>query len=372
MGLLGTMAEETAPQVETEITPAVVTNDAPLDNSPAPNLEETTEFEAPKDDDKSVRADLLRAAKEVSERARDETGKFVKAPKDKPAEAAPAKEAAPVDDKASTKTEEKPIEKPSTAVLDAPRSWGKERTELWNKLPQEARDFLSTREDQISRGFEQYGPVKQLFDAHQPTFQQLGVAPQTFVANAISWHQAFSNPATRDRAVAEFLQSYGINPSTVPQSPEQQQQQFDVNALQPVIQQHVRQATAPLQEQLAAWQNERTQSEIATWAKDKPHFEKVKTAMGKAMATGIATTLDEAYQAAIWADPAIREQLTIAETDKRLKAETERSLKAKSASITPKTNAPSAPVGTKANGKDESVRDSIMQAIALEQERMRA
>ncbi len=363
--------EQTAP--ETESQTAVVNEVSTPDNSATPSFE-ADEVETPKDDDKSVRADLLRAVKEENdkaERARNEKGQFAKEPKVKPTEAAPEK-AAPVDTKSSTQTEDKPAEQPSTAIREAPKSWGKEHSELWKTLPQAAQDFLSTREEQISKGFEQYGPVKQIFDRYQPVFQSLGVAPTQFFDNAVSWHQALSHPQTKEAAAREFLATYGINPSTVPQSSEQQQQPFDVNSLQPVIQHQVNQALTPMQQQIAAWQNERTQSEIGAWSKDKPHFEKVRIAMGKLLGSGTAGNLDEAYQAAIWADPTIRDELTKTEMDKRLKAEQERSQKAKSATVSNPSRAPSAPVGTQTNGKDESVRDSIMRAIAEVSENQRA
>lgn len=346
--------EELAQAPETQVSEA-----APITEAPATETH-SSDVESPKDDDTSVKADVLRAyqAEEKAARARDESGKFVKEKKAKAPKESPA---APVE--AAPKTESSPpateaaITQPQ-AVSEPPKAWSKEHHNIWNTLPQEARDLISKREEQISNGFQQYGPVKQIFDRHEPMFRQLGVQPANFMENAISWHQAFSNPQTREAAIREFLSSYGIDPSTSPQSSEQLQQPFDVNALRPYI--------APLQQEIgqlkSQWENsqrELTAKEITSWAKDKTHFEKVKIPMGQLLAAGVATNLDDAYLKAIWADPVIRGELTKAEMEKQIKEQTERAAKAKSAVVSPTTRAPSSAANGKGNGKDNSVRADI-------------
>lgn len=346
---------------ETPVSEAPIADTSVSDNR--------SDISTPKDDDTSLKADIARAyqTEEKAARARDESGKFVKAPKVKepkeptaaPVEAAPKTESSP--------PAEAPAPTPPQAVSEAPKAWGKEHHDIWNKLPQEARDLISKREEQISNGFQQYGPVKQVFEKHTPYFQQRGINPAQYVENAIAWDQAFSNPATREAAFQQFAESYGFNPSTSPQSSEQLQQPFDVNALRPII--------APIQQELgqlkSQWENtqrETTAREIQTWAKDKPHFEKVKVRMGQMLQGGAATGLDDAYQQAIWADPAIRGELTKAETEKQIKEQTERAQKAKSAVVSPTTRAPSSAVNGKGNGKDNSVRADIERAMQQLQE----
>ncbi len=354
--------------VDTVAPETQVSEVAPIAEAPAQETHSSA-VETPKDDDSSVKADVLRAfqAEEKAARARDESGKFVKEKKAKPSKestAAPI-EAAPVTPSSPPATEAAIT--PPQAVSEPPKAWSKEHHNIWNTLPQEARDLISKREEQISNGFQQYGPVKQVFEKHTPYFQQRGINPAQYVENAIAWDQAFSNPATREAAFQQFAESYGFTPSTSPQSSEQLQQPFDGNALRPYI--------APLQHKIgeleSRWENnqrETTAKEISTWAKDKPHFEKVRVRMGQMLQGGAATGLDDAYQQAIWADPVIRGELTKAEMEKQIKEQTERAAKAKSAVVSPTTRAPSSAANGKGNGKDNSVRADIERAMQQLQE----
>lgn len=353
--------------IETVAPETQVSDAAPIAEAPATETHSSA-VETPKDDDTSTRADVVRAyqAEEKAARTRDESGKFVKEKKVKESKAAP-ETVAPVTESSPPATET-PAPTPPQAASEPPKAWGKEHNETWNKLPQEARDLISKREEQISNGFQQYGPVKQIFDRHEPMFRQLGVQPANFMENAISWHQAFSNPQTREAAVREFLSSYGIDPSTSPQSSEQPNAPFDVNALNSSIQRQVQQAVSPLQDELNRTKQEATAKEISTWAKDKPHFEKVKLTMGQMLQGGVATGLEDAYQKAIWADPVIRGELTKAEMEKQIKEQTERARKAQSAVVSPTTRAPSSTANGKGNGKDNSVRADIERAMAQLQE----
>ena len=355
------------PEQQTLDIEPVVSNAPETDNSAA-EAPDTSVTKTPEKEDTSVRADVLKAVaehEEKAQRARDEkTGQYAKEPKAKKSkEAAPEKAAPLTPESSSTPETAKLDDKQPQAVSEPPKAWGKERNDLWNTLPQAAKDFLLTREDQISQGFQQYGPIKQFFDRHQPLFQQIGVQPSQFMENAVSWHQAFSNPQTREAAAREFLASYGINPSTSPPSSEAVQQPFDVNSLQPLIQNQVQQAITPLQQQLQAAQQEKIASEILSWAKDKPHFEKVREQMGRFVLANPQATLDEAYQQAIWANPTIRDELNKTEFDKRMKAEQERSQKAKSATVSTPSRAPSNAYGQKVNGDDKSVRADILRAL---------
>ena len=88
--------------------------------------------------------------------------------------------------------------------------------------------------------------------------------------------------------------------------------------------------------------------------------------MGQLMLRGAATSLDQAYQMAIWSDPEIRADLMKAEVDSRInQAQQEaqkRAEQARKAAISPSTRAPT---GESMNGKEQKkgVRGSIMAAV---------
>lgn len=356
-------------------TPAVeapVTTEKPVESASEPRQEKT---EKPKK--QSVRETLLASVKEETEkadRARDEAGKFVKEAKSKEPKAAP-ETAAPKDTPAPTeKTAQPPASSP---VSGAPKAWPKEKHAIWDGLSQEARDFLLTREDQVSNGFKQYehlAPVKQFVERYTPAFTQMGVAPSQFMENAMSYHMAFMNPQTRDAAARDFLASYGIQiPSTSPHTPDPSD---PVQNVAPLVQQYVH----PLQQDISALkatitqqEQNRINSELATFAKAHPHFEKVRIQMGQLIQAGVVppTDLEGAYNQAIWLNPEIREQMQKEEYERQDKLNREKAEAAKKANVSLTSRAPVAP---QANGKDKptSIRGTILSSIQEVREKQRA
>lgn len=363
---------ETEIQAEAPVQETVVENIQPDKSESAPRSEKPVK--------ESVRDTILRSTKEIESRSRDESGKFVKeakpkapkepdikdtkaAPQEKPVEAAP-KESQPV------------VETPQAS--DAPKAWGKEKQVLWNSLPQEAKDFLIKREEQVSSGFAQYqnlGPVKQVLDGHNQYFQQTGISPADYLRNAIQWEQAFRNPATRETAIRQFAQSYGVDLSTAPQPADPNN---PAQTVAPIVQQYVsplQQEVSALKATLSQQEQERINSTLQNFAKDHPHFEKVRIRMGQLIQSGAVqpNDLESAYQQATWADPEIRNEMMKAEFEKQTKAAQDAAERAKKANVSVTTRAPVAPMS---NGHDKSgpqtVRDSIMSAIREGRENMRA
>src|SRR6185436_18855729 len=98
-------------------------------------------------------------------------------------------------------------------------------------------------------------PLGQVLEKHTPYFQQTGVHPSQYIENAISWDQAFRNPTTREQAIQQFAQSYGLNITINPPDPNAP----DITSQLPqLIQQQVQQAIAPIQSQFEQTRQEAT------------------------------------------------------------------------------------------------------------------
>lgn len=233
-----------------------------------------------------------------SDRARDDKGRFAK-------KAENAQEA----------VEETPPE-PEKPARMSPKSWRKEVAEkYWNSLDPELQAEIERREADVNKGFESYRPKAQFADEmtqalnpYMPTIQALGVNPAEAAARLFNVeHQLrFGNEQQKVQTVSTILREYGISPeslfnhiqNTPPPDPQ-------VMAMQQYVQQLERQYNQVLtaQQQREA---EALNSEIASFAADKEHFETVREDMAALLQAGRASTLQDAYDMAVYANPTTR------------------------------------------------------------------
>ncbi len=139
----------------------------------------------------------------------------------------------------------------------------------------------------------------------------------TAINNLLSFHAFFDrDPAA---CIAHLTQVAAQRGQRVPPSPQGGAPQAPAAP--------VRQASPPqpvdvqrlVREELAAHaQQQSLTAQIADFAKANPHFEAVRPAMAQliqmAQASGQPLTMQDAYDRAIWADPAIRQSLIAAQT----------------------------------------------------------
>ncbi len=307
---------------------------------------------------KSLRDTLNAAVKEHT--PRDEGGKF-----------APKSEAAPKEAAAEPVSETKEL--PSTA----PPGWSKESKEFYNTLPPDHpfRKDIAKREEEVSSGFKKYGDIakrheeiEQIIAPRRAEFQKFGIQSDAqAISTLFAWEQAVrSNP---QHAIRQLAQQYGVDLSTFAQAPQSAQDQELPAQLRPVVDQfgNVVQKVDAVSQRLDQYEAQRTQEAIQAFAKDKPHFEKVRTLMGQIMAGGGATSLDDAYQKAIYADPETRSLIQKEEQDKqeaeRKKAAQEKAKAAAAASVSVQGSSPHGSVQNRAKPTTgQTVRESILAA----------
>ncbi len=306
---------------------------------------------------KSLRDTLNAAVKEHAEpKPRDEGGKF--------------KEAAPKEAAAEPVSETKEL--PSTA----PPGWSKESKEFYNTLPPDHpfRKDIAKREEEVSSGFKKYGDIakrheeiEQVIAPRRAEFQKFGIASDAqAISTLFAWEQAVrSNP---QHAIRQLAQQYGVDLSTFAQAPQGTVENELPAQLRPVVDPNVVQKVDAVSQRLDQYEAQRIQESIQAFAKDKPHFEKVRTLMGQIMAGGGATSLDDAYQKAIYADPETRSLIQKDEQDKqeaeRKKVAQEKAKAAAAASVSVQGSSPHGSVQSKAKpNTGRSVRDSINDAV---------
>lgn len=274
----------------------------------APTMEETiantlAEIESRGEETEEQKADRLR----------DEKGRFAKqdaAPQEEPQET-PIEEVSPTPDPA----EAAPTVPPELQRLGL----RKEEAEAIASNPTALQAFMR-RSEEMHKGLEQYREKAQFGDQmvqaispYMATIQSLGVHPAMAVQKLMAADHSlrYGTPQQKQQMLTQIARDYGVDLGEV------QQYQADQPYIDPQVQQ--------LQSQLGQMQNwimQQTQareqqeraalnSEIAAFAQDpsNAYFNDVKNEMAGLLQAGLASTLKEAYDKAIFANPNIRTQV---------------------------------------------------------------
>ena len=207
-------------------------------------------------------------------------------------------------------TPEPAVEPPTVAV---PKTWRPEAAAKWASLPPEVQAEVAKREEDIFRGLESYKvdagfgkSVKSVLDPYLPILKQYNIDPIQQVSGLMQAHytlatgtaeqkQAMFSKLASDYGVA--LQPPGEAPYVDPQVAALQQKLL---ALESNVQGREAREAAQSRQQLS--------TEINTFAADPahPHFDEVASDIAAILKNGYAKNLQDAYEKAIWANPATR------------------------------------------------------------------
>jgi hypothetical protein len=273
---------------------------------------------------------------EIEGEARDpETGRFTAKTEDAPAEG-----------EASNETTDQPAEvKPEEAAappIPAPASWSAAEKASWDKLPREAQEAIQRRESDVTKGFQEraeqvkaFEPLRQVLAPHADRLTKTGRSPVEVIGQLLDVHAGLeSSPYEVFPIIARM---YGIDLSRIVPGAGAANGQVD-GADNPVVA-HLMQQVQQLQSRLQSTEQFQTQQQRAASealqqrasdeyaafttkaASDYPHFEAVRADMAKLIQSGVADTLTDAYDKAVWARPDIRERIL---TDQRKADEAKR------------------------------------------------
>ena len=260
---------------------------------------ETTEVEAKEEPEKK------------SGRARDESGKFVKAEGESDAETEQEETST---EEQTEETEQEAKEEPS---LEAPQHWSAEDKAVFSKLQKEGQEFLLRRhkdmEADYTRKTQEVAETKrfkddfnQLFTPFRNTFAMHGLDDTGAVRYLLGYFQALQQDPVQ--TIQRLAQDYGVDfnqkqdenvdPSVKPLLEKIQHLETQI-AQTTQAQQY--QVSSSLFEQVNSFRN----------AKDEkgnlkhPHFETVRKDMSVLVESGRATSLDQAYELAVRLNPEI-------------------------------------------------------------------
>lgn len=255
---------------------------------------------------------------EKADRLRDETGKFVA--KDKTVE---RPEAAPEQFTDADRREEKPAA-PSTAG-GPPTSWSAGEKAEWLKLPPAVQQAVIRRETEIDSGGRQWSEQRKGYEQALAPVNELAnqyqMPANEVVARLVSVEKRLGDPRQAPQVIAELAQAYGVDLRSLTTGSQQpaahQAPNLDPQQLFQMLDQRVEQRMTEAEAKRR--QDAETQGILGDFATQRdasgnpkyPHFEdaKVKVRMGRLLESGDATSMEDAYDQAVYSIPTIREQL---------------------------------------------------------------
>lgn len=291
-------------------------------------------------------------------RVRDEAGRFAKTE--------PESVSQPVT--SETQTHE-PVE-PVAPERKAPSSWKPDAQAAFNQLPPHVQEEVLRRETDYHKGIETYKThahaaqaFERVIQPHMATFQQLGIDAPTAVQKLLQADHTlrYADAATKAQYLTQLAREYGID---IAQAANQPQPDPQVLAMQQQLAQTQREMQAWKQEQQRA-QESVVMTEIEKFAADPAnvHFTAVRDDMAVLLQSGIAQSLKDAYDKAVWQRGDIRQSLIEQQRAEAQKQAIEQAqhAKAKAASVSVKGSSPSAGGIQPVKG---SLRDQLVAAFA--------
>lgn len=303
--------------------------------------------EAPKAEVKTEDAPV-ETDEQKAERLRNEKGQFAKAETEL---------------KTEIKAEEK--EKPAKVYADPPSHWLGEEKLNWKHIPHGVRQAILNDQKALSEAQQALQSFERVLTPQRRQQLTMAYGNDLNGLDAIMQTVEYSN---RDPQgfINWFAQQRGLSLSP-PQQAQDGQSQIDP-VLKPYVErvQTLEQAIQGFQQQQQQSIQQQMASEVNAFLSDHvnfPYANDVKEHMGRLLNAGTASTLKDAYDQAVWANPATRARL-LAEQQQTAQAKTSQAVEQKRTAAASVTGAPGTakPV---ANGSfiKESARDTVRRSI---------
>lgn len=313
------------------------------------------------------RKDLLAQQFEAAERGedvtpsgRDDRGRFAKTDK-----APPALETA------------EPAEEP--VWMKPPASWKKDYHDAWLSADPKMREYAYQREEQMRKGVEPLLSKAQFADAmnqalepYMQTIQGLGLKPEQAVAALAQADYTLRTapPEQRVQYLYNLASQYGISLG----QPGQAGQPTAAPSVDPLVWQlqnelnNVRGEVMGWKQQQEMAQNQQLLSEINDFSGKAEYFEEARPTMIQLLQTGVAETLEDAYDKAIRLDSALFEKVQSAQQAQivaKQNAEKNRAAKAaRAAAVSVRGSTPGTNTAPKAHSRRAMLEEAFDESSA--------
>jgi hypothetical protein len=276
---------------------------------------------------------------------------------------------------ANDAAEDAPVEEP--VWKRPPSSWKRDYHEVWQTADPRLQEYAYKREEEMRAGIEPLRSKAQFADqmneAIQPymnTIQGLGIdAPRAVKALMEADHVLRNSPPDQKRAyLANLARSYGINLGEVDSYSQGAPVDPNYYALQNELN-NIRGEMNNQKQQQEQAENQSLLGEINNFAGNAEYFEEVRPDMIKLLQSGVAGTLEEAYEKAIRLNDDVftqTQQRSQAEAAAQKSSSANRAAKAaKAAAVSVKSSTP----GTKTTTKAQDRRSMLLEQFDSVNER---
>ena len=197
-----------------------------------------------------------------------------------------------------------------------PASWKKDYHDVWAKADPRMQEYAWQREEQMRAGVEPLLTKAQFADQmnealkpYMETIRGLGMTPDKAVSALMQADHTLRNsdPQAKLAYFQQLAQSYGINLGQAQQGAPQASVDPMVYQLQNELNK-VRGEVMGWKQQQEMVENQQLLSEINNFSQKAEYFEDVRPAMIQLLQSGMAQTLDDAYDKAIRLNPELFEQ----------------------------------------------------------------
>jgi hypothetical protein len=287
------------------------------------------------------------AAEPAGERARDASGRFAKA--------------APAGPQATASEAPEPAEEP--VWRRPPQSWKKEMHDFWAKADPRLQEYAYQREEQMRAGIEPIRAKAEFADAmneaiapYMDTIRGLGIEPPQAVRALMEADNILRNSSPQERLnyFHSLARSYGIDLAAQGQPAPQAPVDPNFVALQNELVKIRGEVTGWKQAQEEA-ANAALLDEVHQFSMKAEHFEDARPTMIQLLQSGVATTLQDAYDKALRLDDQLfarQQQSTQAAALAERKASADRAAKAaRAAAVSVRSSTPGAPSAAKASDR---------------------
>lgn len=295
-----------------------------------------------------------KAVTEKPARTRGADGRFAKGE-----EPAPANTADPAE----------PAEQTQTKPHDAyPNTWGKDLAETWKTLPENVRQQIHKREQDMHNGIRQYRDaagfgqqMAQEMLPYQQIMREKGVTPQGVVRDIMkSLHTMVTgSEESKAQTFLQLAQSYGINLDTVMSLGQRSPSQAAPD-LAPVLQrvQQIETRISQADQQRAEAERAEDDRAVNAFLNDpkNEHAQTVRQQMSSLLLSGQAKDLADAYSQAIWLHPEVRAKLLEKQETERRKKEAEEAAAARKAAAANVTRRGTPPAPNKPGSMEDTAR----------------
>lgn len=261
----------------------------------------------------------------------------------------------------SAATNEKPLEEAVEEPVwkRAPASWKKDYHEVWQTADPRMQEYAWQREEQMRKGVEpliskaQFADqINEVVNPYLQTIQGMGLDTPKAIKALLEADQMLrtSNGQEKLQLFSRLAQQYGVNLNDVnfPQGVDP-----TIYALQNELN-NVRGEVNGWKQQQEQAQNQQLLGEIEKFSSKAEYFEEARPTMIQLLQSGVAQTLEDAYEKAVRLDPELFDSVQVskqAELDNAKRVAADRAAKsARANAVSVKSSTPG--MATKNNAQD--------------------